>query len=388
MRDLTLPILRPKILLVTETPPGTPNGFGVTLECMFKEIDHQVLYTDAAFKQFGDKRGYLLAQVPYHPSGRFLLSLLAGKIPEWRGRYSSSWLKKNLSEKFSFVYAFVYSTECMKYAHWIANNSNIPLVVHLADHSPEFVRSPSANILRGASKLVCITEEMKSMYERTLGRKDIEVLHNGAEKACAEIASPQPEPFSEQKPFVLCFIGGLFSNLHGDCIEDLFEAVYQIRKKIPWIEFHLYGQRVPDQFLEDLVQSEGCKHHGIVMPLEKKFEIMEKAHCFVIPSSFKEEKHLHYRYSFPTKLPELIATGRPILSYGPKETATNRILETSNIGLRIHDRSVPKLVDALDNMVKQYEESIKKFAPACPMILEKFSADCVRSKLRNIISFN
>jgi len=375
-------------LLVTETPPGTPNGFGVTLDCMFKEIEHGVVYTDAAFKEFGDKLGYLLAQVPYHPSGRSLLSFLTGKIPEWRGRYSSSWFKKNFSEKFSSVYAFVYSTESMNYAHWIAKKCKFPLVVHLADHSPEFERPASANILREASKLVCITDEMKSMYERTLGRKDIEVLHNGAEQACSEIASPLAEPFSKQNPFVLCFIGGLFSHLHGDCIEDIFEAVSHIRQKFPWVEFHLYGQRQPSDFLENLIHSDGFIHHGIVMPLEKKFEIMEKAHCFVIPSSFKEEKHRHYRYSFPTKLPELIASGRPILSYGPKETATNKILETNNLGLLIHDRSVPKLVESLETLVIQYQESIKKFASVSPTILEKFSADGVRRKLRNILSFN
>ena len=355
---------------------------------MFREIDHCVVYTDAAFKEFGDRLGYLLAQVPYHPSGRFLLSFLTGKIPEWRGRYSSSWFQKNLSDKFSSVYAFVYSTDCMKYAHWIAKKSKVPLVVHLADHSPEFERSSSTEILRGADKLVCITEEMKSMYERTLGRKDIEVLHNGADQACSEIASPSYEPFSEQNPFVLCFIGGLFSYLHGDCIEDIFEAVSQIRQKFPWVEFHLYGQRQPADFLEDLIRGDGFTHHGIVMPLEKKFEIMEKAHCFVIPSSFKEEKHQHYRYSFPTKLPELIASGRPILSYGPKETATNRILEKNNLGLRIHDRSVPKLAESLETLVSQYQESIKKLASISPTIQEKFSADCVRRKLRNILSVN
>ena len=355
---------------------------------MLREINHQVVYTDAAFKQFGDKLGYLLAQVPYHPSGRFLLSFLTGKIPEWRGRYSSSWFKQHLSGKFSSVYAFVYSTECMKYAHWIASKCKIPLVVHLADHSAEFERPSSVNILRGAAKLVCITDEMKSMYERSLGRKDIEVLHNGAEEPCSKIASPRPEPFSEQNPFVLCFIGGLFSYLHGDCIEDIFEAVAQIRKKIPWIEFHLYGQRQPVDFLENLIHANGFTHHGIVMPLEKKFEIMEKAHCFVIPSSFKEEKHRHYRYSFPTKLPELIASGRPILSYGPKETATNRILQTNNLGLRIHDRSVTRLVDSLETLVGQYRESIDKFASISPTAMEKFSADCVRRKLRKILSFN
>lgn len=275
----------------------------------------------------------------------------------------------------------------MKYAQWIAKKFKIPLVVHLADHSSEFERSSSTNILRGASKLVCITEEMKFIYERTLGRKNIEVLHNGAEPACSQIALPRTERFCEKNPFILCFIGGLFSHLHGDCIEDLLEAVSQIRKKIPWIEFHLYGQRQPADFLEDLIHLDGFTHHGIVMPLEKKFEIMEKAHCFVIPSSFREEKHHHYRYSFPTKLPELIASGRPILSYGPKETATNRILQANNIGLRIHNRSVSKLVENLENLGNRYNESTKKFTTACPTILEKFSADCVRRKLKNILLF-
>ena len=60
----------------------------------------RVVYTDAAFKEFGDRLGYLLAQVPYHPSGRFLLSFLTGKIPEWRGRYSSSWLKRTFRKNF------------------------------------------------------------------------------------------------------------------------------------------------------------------------------------------------------------------------------------------------------------------------------------------------
>jgi len=355
---------------------------------MFRDTNYHVLYTDTAFKQFGDNFGYLLAQVPYHRSSRFLPSFLMGMIPEWRGWYSSSWVKKHLSEKFSSVYSFVYSTECMKYAHWVAKKRKIPLLVHLADHSPEFEKSTSANILRGASKLVCITEEMKSLYEQTLGRKDIEVLHNGAEQVCSELASPRPMPFSEQNPFILCFIGGLFSHLHGDCIEDFFEAVSQLRKIIPCIEFHLYGQRQPSHFLEDLIHSDGCTHHGIVMPLEKKFEIMEKAHCFVIPSSFKEENHRHYRYSFPTKLPELIASGRPILSYGPRETATNRILETNNLGLRIHDRSVTKLVDVLKSLFNGHQTNTIIKNRVEPNILEIFSANSVRRKLKDILLSN
>jgi glycosyltransferase involved in cell wall biosynthesis len=353
---------------------------------MFKEIDHRVVYTDAAFKQFGDKCGYLLAQVPYHPSSRFFLSFLLGKIPEWRGRYSSLWFKKHLSEKFSYAYAFVYSTECMKYAHWISKKKKLPLAIHLADHSESFKEVDSTEILSKASKLICITDEMKSKYEGMLGRSDIEVLHNGAEQACLAIPSPPQGPFSKENPFIICFIGGLFSHLHGDCIEDIFEAVAQIRKKKPWIEFHLYGQRQPNNFMAQEILSEGCTHHGIVMPLEKKFDIMKKAHCFVVPSTFKEENHKHYRYSFPTKLPELIASKRPILSYGPQDTATNRILASNELGIRVSDRSVTKLVQTIQNLESQYPSILNELSKITPEILVKFSAETVRKELSRIIN--
>ena len=347
-----------------------------------------MVYTDAAFKQFGDKHGYLLAQVPYHPSGRFLPSFLVGKIPEWRGQYSSPWILKRLTDKFSSVYAFVYSTECMKYAYWISKKKKLPLAIHLADHSEKFKEAGSTEILSKASKLICITDEMKSKYEGMLDRSDIEVLHNGAEQNCLAIPSPRQGPFNKENPFIICFIGGLFSHLHGDCIEDIFEAVAQIRKKKPWIEFHLYGQRQPNNFMAQEILSEGCTHHGIVMPLEKKFDIMERAHCFVVPSSFKEENHKHYRYSFPTKLPELIASKRPILSYGPQDTATNRILASNELGIRVSDRSVTKLVQTIQNLESQYPSILYELSKITPEISVKFSAKNVREKLSRIISLN
>jgi glycosyltransferase involved in cell wall biosynthesis len=134
------------------------------------------------------------------------------------------------------------------------------------------------------------------------------------------------------------------------------------------------------------ILSEGCTHHGIVMPLEKKFDIMEKAHSFVVPSSFKEENHKHYRYSFPTKLPELIASKRPILSYGPQGTATNRILASNEIGIRVSGRSVEKLVSTIQDLESQYPIILNKLSQITPEILAKFSAEIVRKKLSKIIS--
>jgi glycosyltransferase involved in cell wall biosynthesis len=375
-----------KVLLVTETPPGTPNGFGVTLQCMFRDTPHEVLYTDAAFREHGDSNGFTLAQVPYHRSRKHVLAFLTGRIPEWRNHFSKIWLRAHLTEKHLLVYAFVYSTNCLLYASWIAKKRNLPLLVHLADHSDAFEQPSISRILENCTKLICITEDMRSKYESMLGRKDIEFLHNGAEDQCFQIPSPTSLTFDSRNPFVFCFLGGLFSQLHGECIEDVLLAVKNLRTKFPFLEFHLYGQLQPKNFLSELLHSQGITHHGIIMPLDKKYEIMERAHCFLIPSSFNPDKNSNYRYSFPTKLPELLGTGRPVLSYGPENTASNRILGRHKLGFRIHNRSVKNLEFTLSSIIEDYTQILNDQTSRNKEVIQSFSATMVRSKLTNILT--
>ena len=357
----------------------------MTLECMFKNLPHKVIFTDAEFKDYAEKKGLNLAQVPYHKSRRFYLSFILGNIPEWKGNYSTRWLTKHLIEEFRSVYAFIYSVDCLKFANWIAQRLDIPFFVHIADHSVAFENDEVRKILSRCKRLLCITNEMKYKYEAMIRRKDIEILHNGAERECFNIRPPVVSNFSEKNPFILCFIGGLFSYLHGDCIEDCFQAVAKIRKIIPWVEFHLYGQRQPTSFLDKEIQMKGVFHHGVIMPLEKKYSIMEKAHCFLIPSSFNLKYHESYKLSFPTKLPELIASRRPILSYGPLGTSTNRLLQEHKIGLRLHKRSIHGLTTNLIEIIEDYSVVLKNSLASKKIVEEKYSADAVRSKLERIL---
>jgi len=373
---------------VTETPPGTPNGFGVTLKCLFQNTPHQVLYTDAAFRKFGEKNGLTLAQVPYHKSKKHLLDFVLGKIPEWRNNFSKSWLRCNVPSRNLLVYAFIYSTKCLIYASWIAKQKGIPLIVHIADHNPAFEDIRISRILKKCEKIICITNEMRTKYESKIGRKDIEVLHNGAESCCFELKHPTKPPFSTTNPFRLCFLGGLFEHLHGNCIEDVLEAISIVNKNTKWLRFDLYGQIQPKSFLSKEFTKSGITHHGIVMPLDKKHEIMEHSNCFLIPSSFDSIKNNNYRYSFPTKLPELIASGRPIISYGPPDTATNKLLTSYSIGTVLNRRSVKGVVNCLLDLIKNYESQLINSCSINTTIKQRISADRMRSDLSSIIKLD
>ena len=108
-----------KVLLITETPPGTPNGFGVTLDCMFKKLHTLWFTTIQRSKHLAISSDIYWLRCPIIHQVVFFSLFWLGRF-RMEGRYSSSWLKNNLSEKFSSVYAFVYSPECMNYASWIA----------------------------------------------------------------------------------------------------------------------------------------------------------------------------------------------------------------------------------------------------------------------------
>ena len=119
------------ILLVTETPPGTPNGFGVTLDALFGDIKPGVIYTDQEFESSVNNEQYLLAHVPFHRSKKHLPSFLLGKIPEWRNHYSKRWIRsKNLSS-YDIVYSFVYSGSCLTYGAWLSKFLNAKHYVHI-----------------------------------------------------------------------------------------------------------------------------------------------------------------------------------------------------------------------------------------------------------------
>ena len=221
-----------KVLLVTETPPGTPNGFGVTLECLFKEVTHIVIFTDAEFKAYAEKEEYVLAQVPNHKSRRLLFPYLLGKIPEWRGFYSSRWLSKLDRNEFKALYVFNYSLDCLKFANWIAQKFEIPLFVHIADHSIDFEKGLGRKIISNCEKVLCITDEMRQKYETVIGRNDIEVLHNGAEEVCFNIPPPPSFPFSEKNPFYSLFYWRPLFILTWRLHRRLFSRNFRSKKKI------------------------------------------------------------------------------------------------------------------------------------------------------------
>ena len=331
-------------------------------ENFYQNLEPVVIFTDNAFKDFGEKRGYIFGQVPYHRGRKHFLKFALGHIPEWRGFYSKKWISKNIPFNIDTIFNFVYSPPTIKWGEWISRKKNCKLIIHIADHNKFFFEDKSLKILKKAHSVFVISEKMRRLYEKYTNRNDIKVFHNFPDDQCypkynGEYASNRV--FSSESPLIITFIGGLYAYLHKDSIEDFIKSISNLYSSGKKIELKFYGARHPSTFLEKELSMPGVTHHGLVKPLEKKYDIMHDSDAFVLPSSFDQKINEEYKYSFPSKLTELVATGKPIIYYGPRDTAASEFLNNIDGTIIINEKSIDKISNSVQELITNYNQIVR-----------------------------
>jgi glycosyltransferase involved in cell wall biosynthesis len=320
------------------------------------------LYTDNSFKNTVKGKSYIYGHCPYHKSKKGLFLFLIGLIPEWRGYYSKLWKFFFLRKKYDLIYAFFYSIDLAKFACWIATQKKADLIVHIADHSASFINNLEfISILNQSSKLCCIGNNMKDYYE-TFFNKTFDVFHNLADDSYLPLSKTTNSSFNESNPLKILFIGSLFKTLHDGTINIFCRAIDELNEQGYSITFNVYGQLVPNCFLEKEFSSPNIMHHGIIPP-EGRFRIMSQNHSFLVPSSFSNNTKKEYCYSIPTKLPELLLSSRPVIVLGPKEMEAFRFCNENNCGILIDENSIEaiksKIIDLHLNFSRYNDDSMK-----------------------------
>lgn len=320
-------------------------------------LNYKVLFTDSSFKNSVKNKGYLHAHCPYHRSKKGFFLFLLGLIPEWRGKYSNLWLFFFLRGKFHVVYSFFYSLDNVRFGAWIAKKKKCKHVVHVADHSSIFFYSPEFKLLLDSSyKRACIGRNMQDAYEKQFGL-NFNVFHNYADFKHLPLPSAINSNFNKKNPFKVLFLGSLFSHLHKGAINDICNAIISLNHDGHPVIFNLYGQRVPVNFLSSELENRSINHHGEVPPADR-FNIMNQHHAFVVPSTFDPDLANEYCFSIPTKLPELLASGRPTIIYGPDIMESHRFCNDNDCGFLIKDRSIEILKNTLINIMQNYQEQL------------------------------
>jgi len=312
----------PRLLVVSESPFSLDNGFGVTLtnflqgwpashlSVFYISNDYHIINRDCNFQKH--------AKIPGNPRRYFSIPFALGLQAEWRGQYSAKWLNRQLNGfKPELVYTFFHSASTFRFGQWISEKLFIPHVMHVGDESLD-ITPKTTKLVQLAAGNFAISEPMAKEYQKRYS-KQFEVFHNGAAPDYYQHTHPSSIAHKPEK--VIRYLGRLYSWLHYDSLRLLSQAVSLCRAEGKNWKIELYGNANEDELHKSGILGDNLIYAGKV-GREEGIKLLHGSDLLVLPLTYASETLKNYRFSFPTKLAEYLATGIPVLLLSDPNSAS------------------------------------------------------------------
>jgi glycosyltransferase involved in cell wall biosynthesis len=206
-------------------------------------------------------------------------------------------------------------------AYAYSRSSGVPLVLIVHDDPEDFnssyawagsaIRRQVRRIYRHATSRLCVSPELERTLNDRYGVGGNVMYPNRSEAIFPR--SPQASlSLKEQDRLTLGFAGGL-SYGYGARLLELVPLLRKIGARV-----RVYGASLPATDCSDVLLNQG----RLSTPEEALARIQEECDAVLLPYCFPNHGHQNlYRSHFPSKLPEYLALGMPVIIAGPSDAA-------------------------------------------------------------------
>lgn len=273
------------------------------------------------------------------------------------------------------LYLQASTRESLLFAIQLTQELRIPVIIHQMDDWVSTIGSNglasgfwNRKINREFKELVhlsdlclSISDHMGAEYQKRYG-SPFKTYHNPVDLDFWE-SKGDVEPFSTLEYSIL-YAGrtgfGIATSLKSfaDVVER-FNENSEIR-----IKFYI-------QTAEELVWTNNYKHtiHRKLIPYEKLPELFQSMDFLLLPCDFSEKAIKFLKYSMPTKAPEYMITGTPIIIFAPEETAIFQYGNEANWAFTINSDDPDIIYSRLKEIVSNNE--LKKLISQNALALAK-----------------
>ena len=257
--------------------------------------------------------------------------------------------------------------ELHKLAMAILKGQSSPFVTWIMDDWPnrlsqsdpkafEKWRADLRHLFSGAAVNLSISEPMSAEMERRYGQR-FTAIHNGIDPA--EWSRHLPES-PAGRPVSIRYSGGLAQDMALDSILDIAEAVeqmsadhdivFEINTRAHWYE--TFGSRFASFKSTRISLTE--------FPRRDYVDWLREGDILVVAYNFDAASQAYAKLSFANKLPELLASGRPVFAVGPADQASIGLLVENGLGVTVGEPGVVAVRKGLDGLVasRQKREDI------------------------------
>ena len=351
-------------LVIADYPIGYPSGFGETLYNLFAGFDPENLWSAHPEHNAPDKKRGNTLSLPsptrpdWIPSRLSLAFYPALKILQFlASRRSaaalSTFISQNSIRNLLIVPVSPWIVSASLMVHREHRELNLILFVmddwqgHHEAYGLPFSgrrRRLLSEAISRANKRFAVSREMAAHYQEVFG-VSWQIAHNGIEQASVANSG---RPVSNPSKVLLA---GDINVFRFDAVLAFAEALERHkRRNKSMLELTVFGD-VAEEYRKPLsrlsvVNMPGRQPHSYCLDAMKLTDLL------YLPLAFSQKATRISHYSLPTKLPEYLASGKPMLVHAPRESAVFRIAERYDLKPRLATIDD----DALDAFVKSWSE--------------------------------
>lgn len=266
-----------------------------------------------------------------------------------------------------------------------------PVVLHIMDDWMERSRTRNLNRWKALTNALCTLIERASVHLsicptmslmlRARFGKNWHVLANGVPASAVALQDTTPDA---QNVFVVRYMGGLAKDMSLQSVRLMAQAVERLSERLP-LRFEIHTM---DWYLAEGRELFSALKSTSVHPLvgsESYDGTLRSSGALLIAYNFDAESIAYTRYSFSNKLPECLASGRPVILIGPPEVATVKEIGQAPGVICVDRPDFDEISRRLEDVV--CSESLRRqlAEDALGLVRERFLGDKVVARMREFI---
>lgn len=270
----------------------------------------------------------------------------------------------------------------------------LPLAIHMMDDWPSSiygggllsgVRRKSMHVklsalMRHAELRIAICDWMARTFEERYGVPFVSYQNAVDLMRWQYLAKTD---LSTGDTFRLLYVGSILDFAQTDSLIDCCRAVAALNAAGMPISFHIYSPDCGNEMVRRKVGiHDSIKLAGPITDDELFFQTLSDADLLVLPVNFDRQSVRHIKYSMPTKVPAYMASGTPILVYGPRSIAQTEYALRDGWGEVVSERGVENVKKAIRALAEDENMRCRLASAARRVVRENHDDSVVRAQFQ------
>lgn len=297
----------------------------------------------------------------------------------------SAWLKEYNPD---IIYSQLSTLELIRFVNDIHELTGKPVAIHMMDDWPmtiarsglmstywkETIDREFRALVNKSAILLSISQEMSDEYKKRYGR-EFKAFHNPIDIIFWK--GHQRKTYALKNDPTVLYAGRIGTGIQQS-LETTAMAIDEVNKKLGIsIKFVVQTESSPAW-----IGKYSCACYRPQVPYSELPKVFSDADILVLPYDFSRESVRFIQFSMPTKAPEYMVSGTPVIVCAPAETAIVKNAIRNRWAKIVTDNSIEKLSAAIGELIQHREEREMTAKNAIAFAENNFNAEKVRASFQ------